>query len=481
MVDRRNFIKKSLLGSAGIFFEDRQILASDQLRFHVQDDGQENVLFKNKKNVIWIMSDQHRAQAMSFMGDENVRTPNLDRLAAEGVFFLNAYSGCPWSTPFRGSLLTSRYPNKAVYRTPQHLDRSLPLISDVFNEEGYITAYFGKWHLYGYNNRKFVPREERGRFDVWIGYENNNRQYDSWVHGHDLWGRDDKIADAEKLLGYETDALIDKAISFLERRPKDKPFFMVVSVQPPHDPYVAPKEYQERHAPEKISLRKNVPPVDRIEMESRKDLAGYYAQIENLDHNIGRLYDSLKELGLLENTHLAYFSDHGDCHGSHGYRRKSSPWQESIQIPCIFRPGGMKVQNHISYAMFCQVDIAPTTLGLCGIKVPSWMYGTDYSSHFIGESLSKEKEPDAVLLQHIYPKNFQCLDRPWRGIVTKEGWKYVVVEGQPIMLFNLKEDPYELNNMVYFASPEVRNKRRELSEKLQKMLGDVGDTFVVSE
>ena len=208
---------------------------------------------------------------------------------------------------------------------------------------------------------------------------------------------------------------------------------------------------------------------------------GYYAQIENLDYNIGRLYKALKEKNILDDTNIIYFSDHGDCHGSHGYIRKSSPWQESIRIPCIFRPAGVDVKNHISQAMFNHVDISATTLGLCGIKVPLWMYGTDYSNHVLGKKCNEKEEPDAVLLQHIYPKNFECLDRPWRGIVTKDGWKYVVIKDQPIMLFNLKEDPYELNNMVYLASPEVKIKKKELSIKLQSMLNNVGDSFIVTE
>ncbi len=435
---------------------------------------------EQQQNVIWIFGDQQRAQALGYKGDPNVRTPNLDALAQESVTFNNAISGCPWSTPFRGSLLTGLYPNKAVYRTPQKLDPTLPMISDVFNDNGYVTALYGKWHLNGHNNKTFVPKDERGRFDIWIGYENNNAQYNVHVHGHDIWGRDDDNAFAEKLKGYETDALTDKVIEFLKKRPKDKPFFIVLSVQPPHDPYVAPPKYMKKYNADSIKLRPNVPPVKRLENSARRDLAGYYAQIENLDMNVGRLYDALKKLGLLETTNLMFFSDHGDCHFSHGYTKKSSPWQESINIPFIFRPAGGR-GNGIpaeSNAMFQTVDIAPTTLGACGISKPDFMMGFDFSK-IATEGRKVEGIPDAVLLQHIYPKSFDCLDRPWRGVVTADGWKYVVVENQPIMLFNLKEDPYELNNMVYLAP--YKKKRAALAAKLQKMLDAVDDDFVVTQ
>lgn len=376
--------------------------------------------------------------------------------------------------------MTGLTPNKAVYRTPQRLDPALPMVSDAFNEHGYITALYGKWHLNGDNGKTFVKKDERGRFDIWIGYENNNAQYNVHVHGHDIWGRDDNDPLAEKLDGYETDELTTKVIEFLKKRPKDKPFFLVLSVQPPHDPYVAPPEYIDNYVADSIILRPNIPPVKRLEDEARKDLAGYYAQIENLDMNVGRLYAALEELGLLETTNLMFFSDHGDCHYSHGYTKKSSPWQESINIPFIFRPAGGRPDDvpAESNVMFQTIDFAPTSLGLCGIEKPSSMMGFDFSK-VVTDGIVVEGVPDAVLLQHIYPKNFDCLDRPWRGIVTADGWKYVVVEHQPVMLFNLNEDPYELNNMVYLAP--YKKQRALLAEKLQKMLDEVDDDFVVTQ
>ena len=129
-------------------------------------------------NIIWIFGDQHRGQALGHAGDPNANTPNLDRMSAQGVPFRHAISGCPWCTPFRGSLITSRYTHRATQRTPQALDTSLPTIADVFNKQGYRTAWFGKWHLVGSNKMEYVPRDARGRFGTWIGYENNNAQYD---------------------------------------------------------------------------------------------------------------------------------------------------------------------------------------------------------------------------------------------------------------------------------------------------------------
>jgi arylsulfatase A-like enzyme len=432
------------------------------------------------QNVIWIFGDQHRAQALGYMGDPNVHTPHIDRLAAQGITFSNAVAGCPWCTPFRGSLLTSFYIHLAVQRTPQRIDPDLPMVTDVFNEQGYLTAYFGKWHLGGSNRIVHIPRDERGRFDIWIGYENNNAQYDCWVHGHDLHGRDDQDPHAEKLESYETDALTDRLLEFLTEYGRGpQPFFAVLSVQPPHNPHVAPPEYMQRHDPAQVVLRPNVPDIPRIRQQARAELAGYYAQIENLDWNVGRVIAALRDLNLEGSTHVVFFSDHGDMHGSHGYVRKSSPWEEAIRIPCIFRPAGGCRAAPESDVPFNHVDFAPTTLGLCGITPPDWMQGSDLSHHILPGRPSPAQEPESAFLQHSFRKRFDCLNRVWRGVRTRDGWKYVCLEGQPIMLFNLNEDPYELNNLVYLdAHNDVR---AELQATLADWLRRTGDVFELPE
>jgi len=142
-----------------------------------------------QKNVIWILGDQHRAQALSCNGDPNVNTPNIDRLAAEGVNFRRAVSGFPLCCPFRGSMLTSRYPHHCVPGHEYPMPDGQPTIAHVFDAHGYDTAYFGKWHLDGFHESEgraafhIVPPARRGGFKTWIGYENNNSPWDCWVHG----------------------------------------------------------------------------------------------------------------------------------------------------------------------------------------------------------------------------------------------------------------------------------------------------------
>ena len=339
----------------------------------------------SQPNVIWIITDQHRGQATGYAGDPNLSTPNLDRLAAEGVNFSHAVSGFPLCCPFRGSMLTGRYPHHCVPGHEYRMPPEQPTIAQPFKQAGYHTAYFGKWHVDGFHESEgraamhIIPPERRGGFDIWVGYENNNSQWDCWVHG----GQGD-TAFHSCLPGYETDAMTDLLLGYLDvRAEQGQPFFAVLSVQPPHDPYVAPAEWMAHHSPAQVALRPNVPAIPRVVEQARRELAGYYAMIENADWNIGRVLAKLDETGLADRTHVLFFSDHGDMHGSHGMFRKTNPWEESIRIPFLIsglRTAYSHRRGEVT-APINHVDIAPTTLGLCGITVPDWMEGTDYSGH----------------------------------------------------------------------------------------------------
>ena len=437
-------------------------------------------------NVIWIFGDQFRAQALSLNGDPNARTPNLDRAQVNGVTFTSHVSGFPLCCPFRGSLLASRYPHHCVPGHEYPLPEGQQTIANVFNAHGYRTAYFGKWHLGGWHERNgraaffITDPDRRGGFETWTGYENNNSQWDCWVHGG--VGKD---AFHYRLPGYETDELSNLLIRYIKDRAEEnkrapKPFFAALSVQPPHDPYIAPQEFMARYRPETLAMRPNVARVPRIEEQARRELAGYYAMIENLDWNYGRIIQTLEETGLLNNTHVFFFADHGDTHGSHGMFRKTNPYDESIRTPFIlsggisrYRPwktGRMPVlSNH--------VDIAPTTLGLCGIAKPDWMEGTDYS-HYRMDKPPAGPEPDSAYLQNVIPTGHpDSINTPYRGLVTRDGWKYVCFENRSWMQFNLNEDPYEEANLA--QNNKYRAERKKLIDRLKQWAADTHDNFSI--
>jgi len=389
--------------------------------------------------------------------------------------------------------LTSQYPHNCV---PGH-DHALPAdsktVAHAFNDAGYRTSWFGKWHVDGCENRdeemrpvfQHVKKERRGGFDTWVGYENNNAQFDCWVHGHDRSG--DEV-DLYKLDGYEIDKLTDLLIDDLNHHDSSEPFFSVLAFQPPHSPYVAPKEFLDRYNPNEITLRPNVPPVGRVVNESRKSLAGYYAMIENLDWNVGRVLDTVESMGLADSTYVIYFSDHGDMHGSHGRVLKCVPWEESIRIPFVVsgpnaREQGGREQRGRSPELINHVDIGPTSLGLCGIDTPDWMVGFDYSGSYVGNGDAPNTLPDSAYLQLVDP-GFEYgfatdRERPWRGIITDDGWKYAVFEGVPWLMYNLNEDPYEMANLA--MDRRFKEQRDRLQGRLRKWITDTRDMFTLPE
>lgn len=439
-------------------------------------------------NVIWIMPDQLRAQALGCNGDPNVHTPNIDALAARGINFTQARSGFPLCCPARGSFLTGLYPHRC---TPGH-DLGLPptqtTIAHILREHGYKTAYFGKWHLDAEgaedklmpNRAVFhqIPPERRGGFEKFNGYQNNNEPWDCYVN--------DDAGDMYRLPGFETDAVTDLLLGYLREQKPGQPFFAVMSVLCPHNPYLAPEEYLKDKNPCDVRLRPNVPQVGWVREQARRELAGYYASIENIDHNVGRVVRALDELGLADDTYIVFFSDHGDMHGSHGQFRKTTPHEEAVRIPFIIGTGHgclYSIAPQVLYgnngaglcdALLNHVDVAPTTLGLCNVPVPGWMQGFDYSGHVRGQV--PQGEPEDVLIQCNMPTmHHNSVGATWRGIITRDGWKYVVAEGHEWMLYNLKDDPYEQMNMALTVNylPQAK----ALNQRLRARLEEIGDDY----
>ncbi len=432
-----------------------------------------------RTNVIWLLTDQQRHHAQGFVGDPNLHTPAIDDLAAHGRYCPNgAVSGYALCCPFRGSLLTSRWPHHCIPHHEDPMPDGLPTVADAFDAAGYHTSWFGKWHVDGGRERDgraaywIVPPERRGNFAEWVGYENNNDQWDCWVHG----GEGDE-AFHRRLPGYETDALTDLLIDYLERRTAtepERPFFAALSVQPPHWHCQCPDEYRRLRADE-VTLRPNVPPGSLAERRARFDGPGYYGMIENWSVNVSRVMAALRRLGLYERTHVMVFADHGEMLGSHGLFGKVVPHEESIRVPFIMGGCGCYTRcvTGATDALINHVDIAPTSLGLAGIDAPDWMCGYDWS-HLRRGGEPVRPEPDATLVQSIGPREFSP---GYRAVVTRDGWKYAVTDRGPWLMYNLRDDPYEMANLVDVPKRPVQEQRKHLQARLDELLRETGDPF----
>lgn len=423
-------------------------------------------------HVIYILSDEHFGGAMSHAGDPNVNTPNMDQLAAEGISFNRAYANCPICTPSRGTIFSGRHAHAGpvqyffdVYKATS------PSIATELRGAGYHTAYFGKWHCGVVNNQlppvvrdnrdeytrwpHRTPEYHRAGFQDWYGFEINNAPFAGfYYHEHETEPR--------KMDKYQTDYLTDLAIEYLNAYEQEQPLFLVLSVEPPHFPLEAPEAF-ERFDPSALV----VPPSFADTPEMRQQLATYYAMVENLDWNIGRLLETLSQLAdFQDNTLTIYFSDHGDYMGTHGaINRKENPHEQSVRIPTIVHwPGQIPAQGRRDGLLFSLVDLFPTTLGLLGLDIPNYNQGIDFASAIRGDEAFDG--PGAVLLEMSgNPRwNLDFLD--WRGLVT-ERWKYAFYETGHELLFDLDQDPHEQQNLAQ-SDPETCTEMRQLLLQLMR-------------
>ena len=275
---------------------------------------------QGRPNVLLVLTDQHRAQALGCMGNGDVHTPHIDRLAAEGVLLPNTFANTPLCTPARGNLLTGKFAH--AHAVPINDLRMVELegtLGDHFGRAGYRTGFIGKWHLDGGKRLPgFIPPGlRRHGFQFWAANECDHTPFRS------QYFRD--TSQPISITEFEAITWTDVAIEFL-RESRDKPFFLEVAMGPPHPPYAAPADYERLYDAAKLHMRPNW--VEGIKGNQRCDIATYYAMISAIDDQVGRLLRALKDLGLEQNTIVLFTSDHGNMLGSHGLDNKQQPFSD---------------------------------------------------------------------------------------------------------------------------------------------------------
>jgi arylsulfatase A-like enzyme len=433
-------------------------------------------MLKRKPNVIYIFSDQHRKEATGFGGNLDVKTPILDQLAARSLSFETAVSNMPVCCPYRATLLTGQYPQThGVFMNDVSLSDKAVSIAEAFKRGGYSTGYIGKWHVDGRGRSSYIPPERRQGFEYWrvleCTHSYNKSDYYSEENGDVL----------QRWEGYDAKAQADCAADYITERcsqAPDQPFLLVLSWGPPHNPYgTAPEPFRDMYNGADLQLRPNVPASH--EDIARRDLAGYYAHITALDTYIGSLLETVRSLGIEEDTIFIYTSDHGDMLGSHGLQRKQWPWDESILVPYLLRYPRLFHDEERKIKMpVCSPDIMPTLLGLCGLDIPDTVEGIDHSPYLRGEC---GRTAESALIQCITPFGEAHRGnggREYRGVRT-ERYTYVRDLNGPWLLFDNASDPYQLNNLV--GREEYRDIQKQLEDELQQQLQLRSDAFLPGE
>ncbi len=416
-----------------------------------------------RPNLVYVFADQLRYSSCGYAGDEYARTPNIDALAAQGCNLHQAISSTPVCAPYRASLMTGKYQSSTgmvineIRLSPEH-----ECFGHCLTKAGYHTAYIGKWHLWanqlGHHNlikNGFVPpgRYRLGFDNFWEAYNFNHFYYRSPYFNDD--------ATPHIRQKYEPDGQTDIAINFLNTAAKsDEPFALFLSWGPPHSPWgqgnVDPK-YADLFRDVNIPLSPNYSTVPdpyadnwqklppKFDSFVRDDIKTYYAQVANLDWNLGRIMKTLDEKGLSDNTILVFTSDHGEMFGSHGRHGKLIFYEEAARIPFVVRwPKKIRAKS-VSDVLLGTPDIMPTLLSMMEISVPPSVEGMDLSRSIL---VAGGSEPEVAHMQGMGATAAWADGSEWRGLRDHEYTYGIYQRDRKEFLFHNRKDPYQLTNLA---------------------------------
>lgn len=452
-------------------------------------------------NLLIVFPDQMRGQAMGFVGEEPVRTPNLDRFASESIVFTQAVSNYPVCSPFRAMLMTGSYPFAngvisnclAVDGSPGvELRKSDRCWSDVLAGKGYALGYIGKWHLEAprapyvesYNNKpdrawnEWTPPDRRHGFQYWYAYNTYDQHLNPmyWstqadrdgFHHAGQWGPEHEA---------------DRAIDYLRNtggalRDPIKPFALVVSMNPPHTPYSeVPQKYPDLYSDvpiEELCRRPNIPPADtKWGKHYRQWIRNYYGMITGVDEQFGRILSALVEEGLAEDTIVVFTADHGNHLGIHNWGTKNVHYEEAMRIPLIIRYPG-RIQPRQDDLLISVPDLYPTMLDLMGFAgdIPEEVQGVSHAELIrTGEGYRPSSQP-YVFIGRGDPGGGR------RGVRTSRHTLEITRDtdgSETTILHDNVADPYQLENLAA-EKPELV--RQLVDNELTPWLEKMGDPWL---
>lgn len=481
---------------------------------------------QERYNIVYIMTDDHTAQMMSCYDQRYVETPNLDRIAADGVKFTSSYVANSLSGPSRACMLTGKHSHKNGFTNNEHgiFDGSQQTMPKLMQQAGYQTALIGKWHLVS----------DPTGFDFWNIIPGQGDYYNpSFINM-------DGTTNVEK--GYLTNIITDKAIDWMEnKRDKQKPFILFVHHKACHRNWLPEmkyiREYEDKTFPvpetfyddykgrkaaaeQQMNIDSNhdmdmiydvkmyhpdlktrlgdsyLNMIGRLDTKDRarydhfydslavdfrsrnlkgKELAEFkyqryvrdYAKVlKSLDDNVGRTLDYLEKVGLLENTLVVYTSDQGFYMGEHGWFDKRFMYEQSFSTPLVMRlPDGLKARGEVKQ-LVQNIDYAPTFLDIAGAAIPEDIQGCSLLPLLRGEQPKKWRNS---LYYHFYEYPAEHAVKRHYGVRTADGWKLIhfyndIDEWE---LYNLNEDPNELNNL--YGQPGTEKITKKLRKELKKL------------
>ena len=434
-----------------------------------------------RPNVLMICADQFRADFIGAMRhNPSTRTVNLDAMARRGVLCTSAICNQPLCSPSRASFLTSRYATETrVWKLGPELDHSLPTIANVFDDNGYSTHFVGKWHVsstgkdtMGPNTLAWVPPgPSRGGFQTWEGA--NVTELTSHPYYGSYWdneGNDLKFHDQ-----YRVDFMASRAIRIIEQ-PHQKPWFLFLSQLEPHqqndvDQFVAPNGYAETF------LNSFVPhDLRNLHGNWQDHLPGYYGCVQAIDESVGRIVQALDKTGQLDNTVIAFFSDHGNHFRTRIGEYKRSPHDASLRVPFILQGPGFDRAVELPQQVQL-LDLAPTLLDAAGIKPPASMRGRSILP-LLNDADARTKWDDVAYIQISASMCARALRTPeWCYCVydpdTGGNQAPTSTQYTEWALYSISGDPAQQHNLI--GRPEYRQVAAGLREVLKQKIAAAGE------
>ncbi|BFM14058.1 sulfatase [Maricurvus nonylphenolicus] len=437
--------------------------------------AEDNIPDSERPNIVFILADDHRWDYLSAMGHPFIETPNIDRIAEEGVLFENAFVTSSLCSPSRASYLTGQYPQKhGVQNNFTPWDNNNVTYFEYLKQAGYHTAFIGKWHMPG-----AIPKL-RG-MDLFVTFDHMGGQGAYYntpyiVNGKSLAVGESPMPGAE-VNGYITDDLTNFAVQYIQDN-KDKPFALYLSHKAVHLSMQPDEEASGKYDNAEVVLPDEADSwlaladgnFKHFLWSSLEEKIKDYAETAvAMDQQIGRVMDKLDELGLAENTILIYAADNGYMWGEHRLIDKRWSYEESIRVPFVVRyPKGVDAPGRRSKEMILNLDLAPTLLQLAGIAVPNHMQGKSLAPLLQQQSFEGSLREFWV---YTYFKDFPY-PVPAQTALRTNRYKLIDYErGKRDELFDLRSDPAEKRNLI--DDPEMRQVELQMRQALQRYLADI--------
>jgi len=442
-----------------------------------------------KPNILFLFSDDQSYETPGYVGMTQTKTPHLDRLAQRSMSFTHAYNQGSWSgavcVASRTMLNTGRFVWHAndVYGTAEKEREAGRFWSEYMKQAGYRTYMTGKWHVRAHANKAFdVTGHVRGGMpqQTPAGYDRpqspSDTQWQPW---------DKKFGGFWEGGKHWSEVVGDEAVGFIEEAAKDeKPFFMYIAFNAPHDPRQSPKEFVEMYPTQEVEVPKDflpeypqhkeigcppglrdesLAPFPRTKYAVQVHRQEYFAIITHMDQQIGRILEALQASGEADQTYVFFTSDHGLACGHHGLMGKQNSYDHSIRVPLLVAGPGIEPGSKDA-AVYLQ-DVMPTTLELAGVDKPKHVEFASLLPLIRGE---KRESYDAI---------YNCYLNLQRSI-TDDGFKLMVYpNANRVKLFDLASDPLEMNDLS--DDPAMDEKKRQLFTTLEKWQAKVGDKLAL--